>query len=351
MTAELTVVGERWPLRARRRLKPRPPTHRPRPQPPAPPSRSRPLPPRPLPLRPHRPRPAHRPLLPRPSQLRLLSLRPLPLRPHSPAPFPQGSSRPALTGPAPAEPPGPRRTLGPRRPSAFCLKGLSLWNHTVCHAPRPAASAGGSVIGEGGWGCGPTSRTRAALGSAQGGARTSGGVLAANAEVGVRGGFAHRSIGHLVRGGAGVVQVLQDWGASLQPWQEASSGPGSSPQAPPPAPPPQTRLAPPLTQLLPVAGAGPPGLPEGDHVRPAALWDLLHRRGPHLPAGPGARAPPSSPGPARGQPRSTPSRRPAAAATPAPPRPAPSLRPRSYWMGNNDSRLSGPWVQCLPPFM
>lgn len=57
--------------------------------------------------------------------------------------------------------------------------------------------------------------TWAAVGGAQGGARTAGGVLAADAEVGVRGGFSHGSIRHLVLGGTGYVQVGHDGRASL----------------------------------------------------------------------------------------------------------------------------------------
>lgn len=126
--------------------------------------------------------------------------------------------------------------------------------------------------------------------------------------------------------GPGWSRSIRIGGRRSSPGRKQALGLGP-PSSPTPAPPPQAGLAPALTQLLPVPGAGPPRLPEGAHVLPAAPWDLLHRWGPHLPAGAGAGAPPSSLGPARGQPPSTQSRRPAPAAAPPHPQPSPSELP------------------------
>lgn len=105
---------------------------------------------------------------------------PGPSRPHlGPPPLSQGPAPRSRAPPTPPSRPGPRPPRRPQTPppqdplgerptccsrlkSAFCVKGLSLCNHSVCHALRPPPSAvGAASLGREGWRRGPAPRTRA----------------------------------------------------------------------------------------------------------------------------------------------------------------------------------------------
>lgn len=124
---------------------------------------------------------------------------------------PTGSSRPL----SPTLPlPGPLNipTFVSRLKSVFCVKGLSLWSHMVCHALRPPPSAVGRMVG------GEVFRAEGSHSPGIGkvvGTCTSTRVLATDGVLGMWRGLSQRHIGHLILGWARDIQVRQDWRTSL----------------------------------------------------------------------------------------------------------------------------------------
>lgn len=128
--------------------------------------------------------------------------------PHPQHPYHKAAPSPTLPLPRPHSVP----TLVSRLKSVFCVKGLSLWSHMVCHALRPPPSAVGRMVG------GEVFRARGSHSPAIGkvvGACTSTGVLATDGVLRVWRGLSQRHIRHLILGWARDIQVSQYWRTSL----------------------------------------------------------------------------------------------------------------------------------------
>lgn len=149
----------------------------------------------------------------------------------------------------------------------------------VCQALRPPPSAVEDRVTPGRLVAGVPLPGRV---RARGGAQTVGGVLAADAEVRVWEGRAYGSIWPLVPGGAGDIHVGPDGRASLQHWQKASSGSGSSRGRP------RSPCLPSEGTGAGVAGTLPHTAPSGSRRRrvgaqrggPCASWGLLEAPAP-----------------------------------------------------------------------
>lgn len=132
--------------------------------------------------------------------------------PHLPQGIPSASP-PTLPLPGPPS----VSTFRSRLKSVFCVKGLSLWSHKVCHALRPPPSAVGRIVGGEVFGAGGPHSP--GIGRVVG-TCTSTRVLVAHGVLGMWRGFPKRRTGHFILGGARDIQVSQDRGASLLHWCE-----------------------------------------------------------------------------------------------------------------------------------